>query len=369
LGEVSSGDRHGSTIDLDQKVSPRPVFQFDRGYTRVPSLVSTWSTAPFLLNKRLGPFDENPSVESRTKSFQASIEQLLWPEKRVRDYILGDKLDGFIVRTMERSWVSIPKRNIPVELSSVFGSLPEQFSGLLKEPIASLFDKDGNFVLGPIPKGFPINLLASYRPLVDVDDAAGKVEYEKNFLSLLVKAVEVLPPPGASASDEEIFAWVKKLGEPLLKLSKCPDFVVNRGHYFGTAQFNETDGLSEDEKSFGSEPVLSDDDKRALIEPQDLLTMPPTSTSSRSFPSATSSPLSRGFCCWLPLYVSDYKKRGAGGIIGLGLTAPGPCPGGNVPHDRGQGQRDVARRANASPAARLVVAAFENLVIALVSGS
>jgi hypothetical protein len=51
-----------------------------------------------------------------------------------------------------------------------------------------------------------------------------------------------------------------------LKLSKCPDFVVNRGHYFGTAKFNETEGLSDDEKSFGSEPVLSDDDKRALIE-------------------------------------------------------------------------------------------------------
>jgi hypothetical protein len=52
----------------------------------------------------------------------------------------------------------------------------------------------------------------------------------------------------------------------MLKLSKCPDFVVNRGHYFGTARFNETDGLSEDEKAFGAEPPLSDDDKRALIE-------------------------------------------------------------------------------------------------------
>ncbi|MGH6845657.1 MAG: hypothetical protein ACRECU_13290, partial [Methylocella sp.] len=70
----------------------------------------------------------------------------------------------------------------------------------------------------------------------------------------------------ASASDEEILAWVQKLREPLLKLSKCPDFVVNRGHYFGTANFNETKGLSDDEKAFGSEPVLSDDDKRALIE-------------------------------------------------------------------------------------------------------
>jgi hypothetical protein len=38
----------------------------------------------------------------------------------------------------------------------------------------------------------------------------------------------------------------------LLKLSKCPDFVVNRGHYFGTDYFAE-------------EPALSDADKRALI--------------------------------------------------------------------------------------------------------
>jgi hypothetical protein len=51
----------------------------------------------------------------------------------------------------------------------------------------------------------------------------------------------------------------------MLELSKCPDLVVNRGHYFGTAQFNDQDGLSADETAFGQEPVLSDDDKRALI--------------------------------------------------------------------------------------------------------
>ena len=43
------------------------------------------------------------------------------------------------------------------------------------------------------------------------------------------------------------------LVEPLLTLSKCPDFVVNRGHYFGTSFFKE-------------EPALDDADKRALIE-------------------------------------------------------------------------------------------------------
>jgi hypothetical protein len=40
--------------------------------------------------------------------------------------------------------------------------------------------------------------------------------------------------------------------EKILALSKCPDFVINKGHYFGT-------NLS------GDEPGLSDADKRALI--------------------------------------------------------------------------------------------------------
>ena len=41
-----------------------------------------WSSAPFLLNNRLGPFSDDPSVDARMKVFDASIEQLLWPEKR-----------------------------------------------------------------------------------------------------------------------------------------------------------------------------------------------------------------------------------------------------------------------------------------------
>ena len=40
-----------------------------------------------------------------------------------------------------------------------------------------------------------------------------------------------------------------------MKFSKCPDYVINRGHYFGTSYFQETE-----------EPGLSDNDKLALIE-------------------------------------------------------------------------------------------------------
>ena len=37
-----------------------------------------------------------------------------------------------------------------------------------------------------------------------------------------------------NATDEDARAVFRDLVDPLLELSKCPDFVVNRGHYFGT---------------------------------------------------------------------------------------------------------------------------------------
>jgi hypothetical protein len=232
------------------------------GYTRVPSLISIWSTAPFLLNNQLGAFEENPSVESRIKSFQVSIEQLLWPEKRR----IEPGLDGFIMRTTERSWITIPKQDIPRALSDLPLSWLERLPFLVEQWTSWVFGRtqEGYYKLGPVPKGFPINL-AEFRPLADIAEPRERDETQRNFVAFKGK-VASSPPPGASASDQEMFAWWANLREPLLKFSKCPDFVVNRGHYFGTAKFNETEGLSDDEKSFGSEPVLSDDDKRALIE-------------------------------------------------------------------------------------------------------
>ncbi len=231
-----------------------------RGFTRVPSLVSEWANAPFLINKRIGEFDPDPSVEHRMSAFSVAIEQLLWPEKRKHD----GNFDGEILRTTERSKAFIPKRQIPPELASIF-DLPEPYATVLKEPISRLFDKDKDFEIGPFPKGFPIYLI-NIQPLVDIKDAGEKLEHGKNVLELLAAVKSNLPWPSKDASDEEMLDWLAKLREPLLKLSKCPDFVVNRGHYFGTAKFNETEGLSEEEKSFGQEPALSGDDKHALIE-------------------------------------------------------------------------------------------------------
>jgi hypothetical protein len=227
-----------------------------RGFTRVPSLVSIWSTAPFLVNNRLGPsqYSDDPSVDARMKVFNASIEQLLWPEKRDQE----PNFDGYIVRTTERSDLKIPKRSIPPQFASLINTP--------RVPLKRLLDRNGDFKLGPIPKGFPINLAASHQPLADRRTPEEIAALATNFPVLVAKFLENWPTLDPSADDAKMLAWLANLREPLLKMSKCPDFVVNRGHYFGTAKFNETEGLSDDEKVFAAETPLSDDDKRALIE-------------------------------------------------------------------------------------------------------
>jgi hypothetical protein len=226
-----------------------------RGYTRVPSLISLWSTAPYLLNNSVGPFDPDPSVAGRMRSFDASIEQMLWPEKRQFDPVLGEKVLGVIDRTTQQSELRIP-----------LGYLPEfvqvQQGGTLHRWFPRFFSAGGDFVMRPIPKGTPVGLLANLKLLPEGEDP---VVHAENLARLLFPLQADLSTARAGASDEELRAKFANLRAPMLALSKCPDLVVNRGHYFGTAQFNRQDGLSEDEKAFGHEPELADDDKRALI--------------------------------------------------------------------------------------------------------
>jgi hypothetical protein len=60
-------------------------------------------------------------------------------------------------------------------------------------------------------------------------------------------------PPGAS--DDEARKVFAPLVPELLGVSKCKDFVINKGHYFGTDYLPASEG----------EAGLSDSDKKALI--------------------------------------------------------------------------------------------------------
>ena len=228
-----------------------------RGYTRVPSLIGIWSTAPLLLNNTVGDFSSDPSVGSRVQVFDIAIEQMLWPHKRAQDAIFGSKVGGVIDRTTQRSEVVIPQGYVPATLHPL--------QGLAHRLAPWLVSSGGDITIGPVPKNVPIGLLANVTLLSESDHLRDKTGHAAQLVQLLLKLKADLATVPADASDEALLAKFANVGGPLLKLSKCPDFVVNRGHYFGTAQFNEQEGLSADERAFGTEPVLSDIDKRALI--------------------------------------------------------------------------------------------------------
>ena len=116
-----------------------------RGYTRPASLVSLWSTAPFLLNNSLGRFEPSPSVEARMRSFQDSIEQLLWPEKRERTACSATACRASST-ARPRQLLRVPAGYLPDSLRELLGPANRLFPWLVGP---------GGVEIGPIPKGTP----------------------------------------------------------------------------------------------------------------------------------------------------------------------------------------------------------------------
>ena len=76
---------------------------------------------------------------------------------------------------------------------------------------------------------------------------SGSRAHRKALLELFKRAKSELK------ESKDVGAIAGKLVDQILPLSKCQDFVVNKGHYFGTDYLRT------------EEPGLSDTDKRALI--------------------------------------------------------------------------------------------------------
>jgi len=178
------------------------------------------------------------------RSFNDSIEQMLWPEKRDKDSVLGDKIPGMIDRTTQQSYLRVAP-----------GFLPEFLQGsdsFFAKYLPWLFSDEG-IVIGPLPKGTPVGLLSNldlFRQTSGIGDRAARDAEILKLLLDIKHALKQLPP---DADDAKATQALSPLVGPMLQFSKCPDLIVNRGHYFGTDKFAE-------------EPGLSDDDKRALIE-------------------------------------------------------------------------------------------------------
>jgi len=180
------------------------------GYYRTPSLVSVWSSAPFLHNNMLGKFTCDPSVAGRMDAFNDAIEKLLWPEKRLNK--------DSIWRTQNDCSLHLRKEFVPERL----------------RVIRAMADRDGYIKVGMIPKGTPINLVGNLDPDFPNPDV---------FIKIAQKLIKLKT---MNLSRDQAAAEFNQLIPDLLAANKCPDFVEDKGHEFGTD--------------------LPDTDKRALIE-------------------------------------------------------------------------------------------------------
>jgi len=166
------------------------------GYYRTASLVSVWSSAPFLHTNALGKFTGDPSVAGRMDAFNDAIEKLLWPEKR--------KGPDSIWRTSQRCSLHIRKEYVPCVL---------RFR----------CDKDGYLNVGPIPVGTPINLIANLEPSFwDMLTLVPRIKADLDKIR------------GQQLDDEAAKKVFANLVPDLIKANKCPDFIEDKGHYFGT---------------------------------------------------------------------------------------------------------------------------------------
>jgi hypothetical protein len=267
------------------------------GFYRVPTLISIWTSAPLLHNNSLGLFNNDPSVDGRLLAFDDAIRKLLWPERRLESSSYNGataerlkKDHGLIWRTPIETHLTLPARIAPAILSSRFaflmrlrvwfpwladlrwlwlpaalivlsyvvllraprgrlralaGYLPLTLALLIGFVIYFLNGRLGDFQIGPIPKGTPVNLLASINPEADPADL-------KQAISITTKALSEAQSKHLGEA-EKLSLLREQVAPALMKVSRCPDFVMDQGHYyewFKTMTDADKDALIELLKTF-----------------------------------------------------------------------------------------------------------------------
>ena len=171
--------------------------------------------------------------------------QMLWPELREQDALLRGKIPGKIDRTSAPSYLRVPAAYLPAAVRPLLGV------GATMMP--SLLISDGpqkGVVLGPFPAGMPVELLANLQLALDSGSTLDSLKLDRDVLSAVLKLNSALKA-ARGKTDEEARAilFSPDVVEPLMKVSKCPDYIVNRGHYFGAEGIPGEAALSNAEKT------------------------------------------------------------------------------------------------------------------------
>lgn len=213
-----------STINI-----PLPGEETGPGYYRPPSLISLWTSAPYLHNNVVGPdpmelTPDDVSVDARMKAFKAGIEQMLWMDD---EHPRGK----MIWTTSEKSFINVPMQYLPDEIAK-----------FVRRHHADLIDKaTDSLSIGPVPVNTPINLIANTNLDPGLVKGIQRIDLVIHIVDVLSKAKK------ENMTDAQVTELMRAdLMPRFLALNKCPDFYEDKGHEFGRN--------------------LSRDDKLALIE-------------------------------------------------------------------------------------------------------
>jgi hypothetical protein len=197
------------------KVSiPLPGEPNGPGYYRPPSLISLWSSAPYLHNNSVGidPMKATPgdvSVAARMKAFQDGIEKMLWMQPRGK----------LIYKTTQKSYINIPVPYLPDLLQAAARRHPHLID-----------QKTQSIRLGPIPAGTPINLIAN----TNLDPGVVLGVKRADLLGAIVDTLARIKAENLNdAQVKELMT--KELVPRFLAVNKNPDFYMDKGHEFGRA--------------------------------------------------------------------------------------------------------------------------------------
>ena len=167
-----------------------------RGYVRPASLISLWSSAPYLQNNSVGIFNGDPSVKGRMAAFNDGIEKMLWPEKRDKDPY-PRQADSGAEPHPAHDRDAATSRCRPAICPATSTRSPASGAAGCNKLAPWLFTNTGDVEIGPIPKGTPVNLLANINPLSESTDLKDRIAWTKKLVDVVFKLkrdLKSLPP-------------------------------------------------------------------------------------------------------------------------------------------------------------------------------
>lgn len=111
-------------------------------------------------------------------------------------------------------------------LTTILGYVANSFingRALLTIPIANIKVGPLPIKAGPIPRGTPVNLVMSINP--------ESPDFAKGLVSMVLAMAEIKKQGLTGEKAWQVFS--SQAGQALIEASKCPDFVLDRGHLFG----------------------------------------------------------------------------------------------------------------------------------------